>query len=452
MSEAGGKAREHGAVAKAGAVSAMLVLVITECLIRKLLPCTLLAPAQLAAVPLVPQSHTATISTGCSGASVAGRRFLRVGFIDEQLNSGSHSVLELIKFAQGTGRTLVEPFAGGFPRVSAFHAGCPQPAGTFEYTRMSALYDVGGHVANGTIVLLDEFWQLQRCGLVPEVPELMPSSYKAGECLTCNAGARHPTGHVMDLACSKAGAGASNAPQWEAMARGPEPYIEACCVRKNDRKPQNAHFSWPYLKPSEVPGLGPLLFDFNLPRKMAAEWVERKAFAKNGFIAVHWRSEKCKKKWKDRAQGTNLRMFLSAIDRAIAKACQHRAPAGGKRAPPCMKIVFMGDFLEGASATMSGEWGKAYNSSVHEERFGLLNALDEAYGGLMRLDPASPDSFPEAFAQGGHMMIAAASMEIAAAATELVVLCDAGLFVNSVKRMRKARGLTPATVPLPVGN
>lgn len=114
-----------------------------------------------------------------------------------------------------------------------------------------------------------------------------------------------------------------------------------------------------------------------------------------------------------------------------------------KRSSPCRKIVFMGDFLEGASATIRGKsgLGGAYNASVHDDRFDILKALDKAYGGLLRLEPASPDSFPEAFAQGGHMMIAAASMEIAAAATEFVVLCDAGGFVGSVKAMRQARGV-----------
>lgn len=159
-------------------------------------------------------------------------------------------------------------------------------------TRLSALYNISDLVANRTIIMLDEFWQLQRCGLVPEIPALMPSDDKTGECISCKPNTKYPIGHVMDWACSKAGSGFGHALEWDAMARGPELYIEACCTRKNDGQSKDAHFSWPYMNEPKVRRTE-VFGEFNLPRKMAANWIERNTLAKNGFIAVHWRSEKC---------------------------------------------------------------------------------------------------------------------------------------------------------------
>jgi hypothetical protein len=72
-------------------------------------------------------SNALSSSPDCSLLSLAGRRFLRVGFIDEQLGSAKKGLEEIIAFAKGTNRTLVEMFAGGSPATTQFHMKCQAP-------------------------------------------------------------------------------------------------------------------------------------------------------------------------------------------------------------------------------------------------------------------------------------------------------------------------------------
>lgn len=140
---AAGTPRVH-TVFKAGAVSALVVLVVmivTEyskevTKVPRPMQKRNIVLGRAQAVETAPivsqrlnQSRTTATVSGCEAASLAGRRFLRVGFIDEQLNAAKKSLKELIKFAQGTGRTLVEPFAGGFRPGICISCGMPSAPG-----------------------------------------------------------------------------------------------------------------------------------------------------------------------------------------------------------------------------------------------------------------------------------------------------------------------------------
>ena len=177
----------------------------------------------------------------CSQISLAGRRLLVLDFVDEQMASGTKALKMAMQMAITTNRTLVEPATGSLSANSNYHRVCPGPRRLAQGQRLGALYDLGQMRTAGLLIMdLEEYWALDRCGLLPVATVLPGSAAVNGSCMRCGPNGNGTTvftfQHFGRLHAGNRAicAGTPEHALWRDMVSSDTPVLEACCVRKLD--------------------------------------------------------------------------------------------------------------------------------------------------------------------------------------------------------------------------
>ena len=177
----------------------------------------------------------------CSQVSLAGRKLLVLDFVDEQMASGTKALTMAMQMAMTTNRTLVEPATGSLAANSNYHRVCPGPRRLAQVQRLGALYDLDKmRYAGLSIMDLEEYWALDKCGLLPAATVLPGSAAVNGSCMRCDPNGNGTTVFTFQhFGRVHAGnraicAGTPEHLLWRDMVSSDTPVLEACCVRKLD--------------------------------------------------------------------------------------------------------------------------------------------------------------------------------------------------------------------------
>lgn len=371
------------------------------------------------------QSAPGTVLTAVSDCTFPpNTRLLRVGFIDEQMGSGLKAVVALLTFARASNLTLVEPATGSAAANSNFHSMCPTSPAIARFQTLGSVYNLDRLALAGFRVLpLTAFWGLERCGVLPSRTVLPGSWDSNGTCFTCegpagnqtvfqhiNAGRIHAGNRVM---CG----GKPEQNQWANIARGlgsSPAFLDACCVRKNDGA-SSGHFT----NGISMRAQPAVPLEFSFPREYASRFIEEHGLA-DGFVGVHWRSEK-DRGWLKQGVANTATRFIGMIRAALT--------AHNKT-----KIFVAVDFVGTGSTT--------HNPSP-KLMVALNEVLDMVSAAFLTTRFIPDIDFPEAVAAQNNMLIAATEATILFRATQFVPLKRSGSFVNLILNERERHSLDP---------